>query len=296
MHTLSRPIDHPDTRQPDHLDPTQLDPTQFHTLHRPARGRHGLACWLSLPRERAATQPPIVAIHGIQRGAEDIVRAFAARAAAEGRAVIAPVFDEANWQGYQRVVAPRRADLALMALLEELAGAGVGPTRRFTLFGFSGGAQFAHRFALLYPHRIERLVAAAAGWYTMPDATAAFPYGLCDEDDRRTPWGARCSAALGAFLQVPVTVLVGAHDDHPDRSTRSTPALDRQQGPDRLSRARCWVQAVSDAASRRGLPPRVSLEILPACGHDFLACAAHGGLVEHVFDAAGEDAALALAA
>ncbi len=276
--------------------PSPTSAATFDLVHRPARGRHSVACWLSLPRERTLTPPPVVAIHGIQRGAQDIAHALAARAAAEGRAVIAPVFDEASWQGYQRVVARRRADLALMALLEELACTGIGPTRRFTLFGFSGGAQFAHRFALLYPHRIERLVAAAAGWYTMPDTAAAFPYGLADGDDRRPPWGARCSAALGAFLQVPVTVLVGADDDRPDRSTRSTPALDRQQGPDRLSRARRWVHAVSEAARRRGLPPHIRLEILPACGHDFLTCATHGGLLEHVLAASAERTSLAVAA
>lgn len=95
--------------------PSPTSAAAFDLVHRPARGRHSVACWLSLPRERTLTQPPVVAIHGIQRGAQDIAHALAARAAAEGRAVIAPVFDEASWQGYQRVVARRRADLALMA-------------------------------------------------------------------------------------------------------------------------------------------------------------------------------------
>lgn len=136
---------------------------------------------------------------------------------------------------------------------------------------------------MLYPHRIERLVAAAAGWYTMPDAGVPFPYGMGAEHDRRLAWGPQLAAALPAFLQIPVAVLVGAQDKHPDSATRSTPTLDRQQGPDRLSRARCWTHALTTAAHSRGLPARAHLEILDNCGHDFMTCVHHGDLVRHVF-------------
>ena len=268
--------------------PKQSLPPAHDTLHgvhivwRRAHGRNGLACWLAIPHQRRADTPALVAIHGIQRGAEEMARSFAARAAAEGRVVIAPVFDEAGWTGYQRVVQRRRADLALIALLDELALEGLVGKRPFTLFGFSGGAQFAHRFAMLYPHRIDHLIAAAAGWYTLPDRHSVFPYGLGAESGRQA-WGPKFGAALDRFLQLPVSVLVGTLDNLPDETTRSTPELDRRQGRDRLTRARTWTRALTHAARARGLATRIRLHTLAACGHRFIDCVRDGGLVDHVF-------------
>ena len=46
--------------------PSPTSAAAFDLVHRPARGRHSVACWLSLPRERTLTQPPVVAIHGLE--------------------------------------------------------------------------------------------------------------------------------------------------------------------------------------------------------------------------------------
>lgn len=242
----------------------------FTLHHRPGRGPRALDCWIVRPADPRPEAPPLVAVHGIGRGACEVAEAFGARAAVLGRPVIAPLFDAACWNGYQRAVAPRRADAALLRLLDELSAEGFPPVGRFDLAGYSGGAQFAHRFAMLYPHRLRRLSVCAAGWWTMPDDTA-FPYGLSG------PWGARLAAGLDRFLALDIRVSVGAADDRPDAATRSTPALDAAQGPDRVSRARAWVAALHATAARRGLPaPRLSLTPLPGAGHDFAACAAAG--------------------
>lgn len=245
-----------------------------HIVKRPGSGRHGLSCWLALPPRISSSRPPLVAIHGIRRGARSQARAFAARAAAEGRPVIAPLFGKSAWPRYQQVVRGERADLALLGLMDELRLAGIWRARQFTLAGYSGGAQFAHRFALLYPHLIERLTVTAAGWYTMPDA-AAFPYGF----GARRPgdeWGARLGAGLDGLLRLPVNVCVGANDAA-DENTRQRPELDAQ-GPDRLARATSWIDALGAAAERRGLPCRARLHVLKGCGHDFRECIRRGGL------------------
>ena len=160
--------------------PTQATakPMLAYTLqHRVAEARGDLSCWLALPPEISIDAPPLVAVHGIRRGARDQASHFAARAAALGRPVIAPLFDVKAWPRYQQVVHRERADLALLALMTELRLAGIWRTRSFELFGYSGGAQFAHRFAMLYPHLVERLTVASAGWYTFPDNRRRYPYG-----------------------------------------------------------------------------------------------------------------------
>ncbi len=246
-------------------------PTAGFSLHERA-GRGGLSCWLALPDRPSPGARPLIAVHGIGRAARLKAETFAARAAAQGRAVIAPIYDEASWNGYQRAVAPRRADLALLELLESLRAEGVVDAAGFDLFGFSGGAQFAHRFALLYPHLVGRLSLGAAGWWTFPDA-APFPYGLGGD-----AWGARMAAGLPRFLGLDIVVAIGAQDCEPDDATRRGEGIDAQQGVDRLTRARAWVAALREAAAARALnAPRIRLAVLPGAGHDFAACAAAGG-------------------
>lgn len=266
---------------------------RFELRYRPARGRRDLPCWMALPENHRSSAPPIIAIHGIGRGAQEMATEFGAAAALAGRAVIAPVFGERCWPAYQRVVTRGRADLALIRLLDTLAME-IEPTmRRFTLFGYSGGAQFAHRFAMLYPHRIERLALASAGWYTMPDDGAAFPYGLAPECAPGLAWGSRLASGLGGFLRIATQVLVGENDNVPDAVTRTTPDLDARQGPDRLTRARRWTEAFAEAARARGIAARIAMTVLPDCGHDFLECVARGGLVQQVMGGAAQPSAAA---
>lgn len=257
--------------------PAQEQAGTFRLTRRLAKGRSALDCWIALPPDISADASPVVAIHGIQRGVRDQAALFAARAAALGRPVIAPLFDEKGWPRYQQVVRNKRADLALLALLSELRLAGIWRTRTVELAGYSGGAQFAHRFAMLYPHLVSRLTVAAAGWYTFPD-DAAFPYGLAPRPGRADDWGPKLAAGLDRFLGLPIQVCVGAEDTVVDPNTRSGPEIDRQQGVDRVTRAMRWAEALRRAAAERGIQPNVTLSVLPDCGHDFRSCVERGGL------------------
>lgn len=252
-------------------------------IRHPASGRTGLSAWIAVPEAPGQDPTPLVTVHGIKRAARDQVLAFAERAQSQGRPVIAPEFDEATWPRFQQVVRKGRADLALLALLDELAVDGIVRTPRVDLFGYSGGAQFAHRFAMIHPQRVRRLGVAAAGWYTFPEA-APFPYGMgvegCGPELR--PWGAILGQRLPEFLTTPITVLVGSEDRVADEHTRRNEALDRMQGIHRLARARAYVTALIRAAAALGLPsPDIRLEVLKNAGHDFKSCVA-AGLVDAV--------------
>jgi pimeloyl-ACP methyl ester carboxylesterase len=252
------------------------DPGDVVIVKRPGRGRREPPAWLALPERMAPGAMPLVAVHGIHRAAEDQARLFAACAARLGRPVIAPLFSAERFPRYQRAVERCRADLALLGLLDALAAEGLA-TRRFSLFGYSGGAQFAHRFAWLYPHRVSRLTVAAAGWYTFPD-DAPFPYGLGSPTRSRLDVGPNCRANLVDFLSLPIDVVVGGLDQVVDENTRSGPAIDAQQGADRVTRARRWSEALRESARTLGLEPTTSLHVLEGCGHDFRQCIEHGGL------------------
>lgn len=294
-----------------------VDASRFQIFHRPAVGPRGLACWVALP-EVPGPQAPLVAVHGISRNALEMVRLLAPLCQRTGRAVIVPCFDGQGWKNYQQVVKPKRADLALLQLLDDLEAEGFCNARQFEMFGYSGGAQFSHRFAMLYPHRVMRLVLGAAGWYTMPRADLAFPLGIGDKTRRRAAatiaaggsaqrsdeavkgngshepgeggvvllrpeaggWGPHFARSLPHFLRLPMDVAVGAKDNCPDAATRRNARLDAEQGVNRLDRAGAWVGAVREMASRMGQRADVRLHTLPDCGHSFRQCVLKGGLLD----------------
>ena len=249
----------------------------FTLLCRPATRAGDLGCWLTLPPRMSNTLPPLVAVHGIRRRAEAQAALLAGRAAAQGRPVIAPLFDRENWPRYQQAVRRGRADLALLRLMADLRSEGVWRTRRFDLFGFSGGAQFAHRFAMLHPDAVSRLVTASAGWYTFPD-DAVFPYGLAPRPGHRDSWAQRLTGNLDRFLALPIAVCVGSDDNVPDANTRGGAAIDAQQGKHRLARGARWVHALRQTARARGISASVGFHTMPFCGHDFRTCVIRGGL------------------
>ncbi len=243
------------------------------------RDEEGIPYYLYVPNRVDPEALPLVTVHGISRGADEHLVAFAASAERSGRVLIAPLFSEAQCRRYQRVIVDRcQADRALFATLREVAEATGVEVDRFDLFGFSGGAQFAHRFALLHPERVARLAVSSAGWYTLPDTLDAYPYGLAP--------GPRASQRfrpkLEAFLEIPILVLVGERDVERDSALRKEERVDRRQGLTRVERAARWSQALRRAAARTGVAAEVRFHSLPSCGHAFEDCVRDGGLVEQV--------------
>lgn len=253
--------------------------TGLHPLSAPT---HSLSAWLAVPEHLNPELAPLVAVHGVRRGARNQARQFMQAAREQGRLVIAPLFDTHHWLGYQRIQAQgQRADLALLRLLETVSFQFGVSTRQVALFGYSGGAQFAHRFAMLHPHRVAQLCTCAAGWYTWIEAGAgAFPLGLEASARRRLNLGEVAAANLGRFLQIPTWVTVGALDNQADALTRRDPHLDALQGSHRLERAQRWVQALHSVAASRGMQASARLHVLPDAGHDFAQCMRCGALTQ----------------
>lgn len=221
--------------------------------------------------------PTLVAVHGISRNAAEIATRFARHPQFRDVNIVAPLFERPKFGKYQQLLARRSretpADEALFALLEALK-LGVNPGRgKFMLFGFSGGAQMAHRLAILYPERVSSLCAVSAGWYLMPDAELAYPYGI----------GSGCPkpVELGAFLTVPTTIMIGNRDTGVDATVRQEPVIVTTQGKNRLRRSRTWVKAINDLAAAQGKAPIANLITLENGTHDFGQCARETPLLDH---------------
>ena len=238
-----------------------------------------LQAWCFVPAELDSARAPMVAVHGISRNAIEHLEAFSPYASQTGRMLIAPLFSQERFDGYQRLdQGTIRADDALIGLTAKL-GWHYGLThQQFDLFGFSGGAQFAHRFALHHPQLVDRLIVASAGWYTFPSKRRKYPNGL------RTPDAADGVLVknLSQFLRLPILTLVGIRDTKRDSSLRTGSRLDQEQGRHRLERAEQWVQALKGTADGLGINADVSLKLMAKCGHDFGRCVRKGKLIPWV--------------
>ena len=120
-----------------------------------------------------------------------------------------------------------RYDLVLLGMLEEICQRYAVPSQRFMLGGFSGGAQFAHRFAYFHAERLSALSLAAPGRVTLLDDTFDWWSGLRDAE----PLFGR-AIDIPALRALPIQLLVGANDDDDITIAEGDPWLD----PGRQSR------------------------------------------------------------
>lgn len=248
------------------------DPTQEYLLYVPQSAPAGARVWVS--------------VHGMSRDARKHLTMFSATCDASGAVMVAPLFQKDRHKGYQRLGPKRRgarADLLLHQVLAEVTSLSGADATRIHLFGFSAGAQFAHRYAMAHPHRVARAVVAAAGWYTFPDQQQRFPYGI-----RPRRWLRGVTFNPEEFLRVPTTVLIGGLDTSTE-NMRNTARTVAQQGATRLDRARNWVAAMRAAASTVGVEPQTTLIEVPGVGHSFKDFCERGKLVELVRQALFED-------
>lgn len=234
---------------------------------------------------QAAGAPPLLVLHGVSRNAEALARCFAPEAERTGRTLIVPHFPEKSWPNFQRPSKAARPDQALLALLDAVAARMPDCTGPVEIFGHSGGAQLAHRFAMLYPHRVAALHLVAAGWYCLPDETMPYPYGLAPGTDAfATKWARRMADGLPNFLELPKTVYVGTMDTTRDPALRTTAALDARQGPNRHVRAQTYVTALNVAAQAIGLNQPTRLIEMIGCDHDVVQAINRNGLAARVLE------------
>jgi len=247
-----------------------------------ASNEGGVSFYSYTPRSASQTtgHSLLVTVHGISRNALEVITQFAPHAEERGFIVIAPQFGEGEFDDYQRLGRMghgQRADCALNDAVDSFSRSrGIEFDRQF-YFGFSGGGQFVHRYAMAYPERVSAAIIAAAGWYTSPDSRRRYPRGL------------RVAGALPGvrldperFLQVPILTVVGDRDVTRDASVRVRPWLDREQGRSRVARAKRWTRLMRDAADRIGVDGRHEFAELPGAGHSFSDCM-RAGLAELLF-------------
>jgi poly(3-hydroxybutyrate) depolymerase len=224
---------------------------------------------LFVPEDLGDTEPPLqlwVFVHGTGRRTVLYLDAFADLARAERAVVMTPLFpvgiDGPNDIDSYKTIdgAGVRFDEILLSMVDEVAHRWNVDPSRFFLHGFSGGGQFANRFALLHPGRLTAVSIGAPGQVTLPRPDAVWWRGVADVEQR---FGIVFDPA--AFVRVPVQVVVGSLDDDPAEVAAVAPDGD---GLGRLTQAR----ALGDAL--RELGSSVRLDVVAGVGHDGAAMTA----------------------
>lgn len=221
----------------------------------------------------------LVLVHGVTRDGLNMVKALADVADRHNLTLIAPNFSSHHYPDYQRLGRNdrgARADLAFLDMIDDCR-ARFGISAEYTLLGFSGGAQFVHRFVMAHPQPINGVVLGAAGWYTNFDHQRAYPYGL--RTSNRLP---DIELDPVRLLRLPSLVVVGENDNDADQQLRQHPYLSATQGENRLERALNWHQQLLDMARDYAYPEHHQLCVLPHTRHQFVSAVRHGRLDHHL--------------
>lgn len=216
----------------------------------------------------------LVLMHGISENGCELALRFAEEAEARGVTLVAPLMRRSVVGQYQQLLDPKtgiRADHLLSDILDAVRGELGFKACPVDIFGFSGGGQFAHRFAFNHPRIIRSCVLVAPGWFTFPDRATPYPQGLRNAPE---PFDAH------AIRSIPFHLIVGDKDVVRDSSLRRSRTIDRIQGRDRLERARRWHHAMLEW----GADPRTSLTVLPGLAHSFAQAARNHDLPRLTFE------------
>ena len=238
--------------------------------------------YLYLPKSLSPSTPLMISVHGISRNARRHALRFSEYAEQYNVALLAPRFSHKHFPDFQRLGREKRglrADHALHNTLNEVRQRTALTHSPLYMFGYSGGGQFVHRYAMAYPSNIAKIAIGAAGWYTLPDEQVTFPYGIAP--NKRL---ADLTFKKKCFLRIPTGVYVGELDNARDTSLRQSQKLDLQQGITRIERAHHWIHAMRTAAQEHGYNTTYHIETLPQSDHSFSRSVKYGRLAERVFE------------
>lgn len=258
---------------------TDIEPGKVHMRH--LTGDTALRYYVYVPKNRSVYTSQFVSVHGVSRNAREHAEMFAQLAEQYGVVLVAPLFSRRYFGDYQRLGRAgngQRADYAIQLITREVESLTGAHSSKISLFGFSGGGQFAHRYTMAHPERVQRLVIGAAGWYTYPEASCKYPYGTAP-----TPRLKGISFNVKKFLQVPACVLVGQWDIKYDPGLNQSARIRRQQGTTRLERGRRWIDVMNRTAMAHGMNTSYEFSILPGVGHDFPLAMKNGQMGQQIF-------------
>lgn len=211
----------------------------------------------------------VMVLHGVGRNASGYRDDWIAHADRHGFLLACPEFSQtkfprAAWYNEGGLRHTRDPELRSFAVPERVFSdvrQRFGATAdRYSLYGHSAGSQFVHRALLLAPaSRVDRAVAANAGYYTVPTLGATYPYGLGGL--------ALPETQIARYLGLNLLVLLGEADTNPAHPDLLRNADADLQGIHRLERGTHFFEAGKREAARRGVAFGWRIATVPGVPH-----------------------------
>jgi pimeloyl-ACP methyl ester carboxylesterase len=229
--------------------------------------------WYHRPKNLSPAGRVVIVLHGISRGAQEARDNWKSYSDKNGFVLAVPEFrkeffsDAAYSTGnlwdpvppIQRIAWHNTYGCILELLFARIRAWHEG-CDKFTLYGHSAGAAFAHRYMTFAPiDLVDQGVLANAGWYTTLDRSLPQPFGLLQSDlseDR-----------VAKFLGKPITILLGENDTV-DSPMDWWPKEYKEQGGHRVARGINYFFTAQALAKKLGVPFRWSCQLVPGVGHE----------------------------
>jgi hypothetical protein len=203
-----------------------------------------------IPNGSINQMPILFSFHGDARNADEYRDYWISMANQQKFMVFAPEFSEANFPGgdaynlaniFDDGDNPSQSTFnatnewtfsVIEPLFEQIKQAVSGSQQGYNAWGHSAGAQFLSRFVLYMPNsKLNVAVCSNAGWYTVPESTVNFPYGINN--------GQLAESTVISSFSKKLVVHLGLNDTDPNSAgLRHNTIVDNQQGMHRLERGR----------------------------------------------------------
>ena len=234
-----------------------------------------------VPAAYTASSKVVFALHGGSRDAEGVRNNMIQKSIEYNFVLIAPKFSSQNFSlgdgynlgnVYEDGDNPSNSTLNdedewSFSIIEPLFDSVVSSLslieEKYNLFGFSAGAQFVHRFIQFKPNaRFDKVVAGAAGWYTVPENNIPFPYGLNNS--------ILSNSNLSNLLSKDLYIQVGALDNDPNSAGLRHNEYADAQGLNRVTRAVHFFESGQNIAETNNYNLNWSLHIIQGAGHNLI--------------------------
>ncbi|MFD7438196.1 alpha/beta hydrolase [Streptomyces sp. NPDC059861] len=228
-----------------------------------------LSYTLYVPKDHTAQADPlplVVIQHGTGRSAEAYRDQWAQFAIDHRCVILAPLFpaglvEPGELHSFKFLeYRGTRFDEELLHIVDEVGERFNTETERFLLHGFSGGGQFAHRFAYAHPERLAGVSIGAPGRITQLDDSLPWWLGTGGFEER---FGIKID--LAALREVPVQMVIGSEDTE-TWEINNVGGPNWMDGVEHTGRTRIErLEALRASFEAQGVPVR--FDIVPGVAH-----------------------------
>lgn len=220
------------------------------------------------PTNYSKSSKVLFIIHGVKRNAISHIKPWIEFAEKNNTLLLAPEFSEKYYpgskgfaQGNISLPSEKWTFSVIEHLFDHIKETTGNTNQNYDIYGHSAGGQFVHRMVLLMPDaRINKAVAANAGWYTLPLFTEKFPYGLKNTQANDT-------TLKGSFAKN-LIILLGDKDTDPNHSQLRKTKKAMKQGTNRFDRGKFFFETAVTESKKLNTPLNWRLETVEGAAHE----------------------------